>query len=67
MSVKTAAFLAAVGMILLSALTLFDLFKNLAAIIRGLVPAVILFRWLIYAFATITVAAYFFVVYKRPS
>lgn len=67
MSVKTAAFMAAVGMLLLSALTLFDLFQNLAAILRGLLPAVILFRWLIYAFATITVAVYFFVVYKRQA
>ncbi|HEX6895514.1 MAG TPA: hypothetical protein VF146_09585 [Bryobacteraceae bacterium] len=67
MSVKTAAFMAAVGMILLSALTVFDLFQNLAAIIRGLVPAVILFRWLVYAFATITVAVYLFVAYKRQA
>lgn len=65
MSLKNAAFLAAVGMIILTALALFDLFETIAGVLRSLIPAVTLFRAAIYAFASLTVTIFFFVFYKR--
>jgi len=65
MNLKSAAFLATIGMIILTALMLYDLFENVAAILRGLIPAVALFRSAIYAFASITVTIFFFAFYKR--
>lgn len=65
MSLKNAAFLAAVGMIILTALVLYDLFENVAGILRSLIPAVALFRSAIYAFASITVTVFFFAFYKK--
>jgi hypothetical protein len=65
MNLKNAAFLAAIGMIILTALVLFDLFENVAGILRSLIPAVTFFRSAIYAFASITVTIFLFVFYKR--
>jgi len=65
MNLKSAAFLAAIGMTILTALLLYDLFENVAAILRGLIPALALFRSAIYAFAGITVTIFFFAYYKR--
>ncbi|HTS49093.1 MAG TPA: hypothetical protein VMH05_14180 [Bryobacteraceae bacterium] len=65
MSLKSAAFLATIGMIILTALMLYDLFENVAGILRDLIPAVALFRSAIYAFASITVTIFFFAFYKR--
>ena len=65
MNLKSAAFLAAIGLIILTALTLYDLFANVAEVLRGLIPAVVLFRSAIYAFAGITVTIFFFAFYKR--
>jgi len=65
MSLKNAAFLATVGMIILTALMLYDLFENVAGILRSLIPAVALFRSAIYAFASITVTVFFFAFYKK--
>ena len=64
MTLKNAAFLAAVGMIILTALVLYDLFENVAAILRSLIPAVALFRSAIYAFASITVTVFFFAAFR---
>ncbi len=65
MNLKSAAFLAAIGTIILTALMLYDLFANMAEVLRGLIPAVVLFRSAIYAFASITVTIFFFAFYKR--
>jgi len=65
MNLKSAAFLAAIGLIILTALMLYDLFANVAEVLRGLIPAVVLFRSAIYAFAGITVTIFFFAFYKR--
>lgn len=64
---RTAALLAAVGTILLSALLLFDLIEAISGVLRGLIPAVAIFRAFIYAFAAITAAIFFFTFYKRQS
>ena len=52
-------------MIILTALMLYDLFENVAGILRSLIPAVALFRSAIYAFASITVTVFFFAFYKK--
>ena len=65
MNLKSAAFLAVVGMIILTALALFDLVQIVAAVLRGLTPAVAFFRAAIYAFASITLTIFFFAFYKR--
>jgi len=65
MNLKSAAFLATIGMIILTALVLFDFFQNLASVLRGLIAAVVIFRAAIYAFASITVTIFFFAFYKR--
>ena len=62
---KNAAFLATVGMIILTALVLFDFFGNVAGVLRGLIPAVALFRSAIYTFASITLTIFLFAFYKR--
>ncbi len=65
MSLKSAAFLATVGMIVLTALVLYDLFENVAGVLRSLIPAVTLFGSAIYAFASVTVTVFFFAFYKK--
>ena len=65
MPVKNAAFLALVGMLLLSLLTLADLIQTVSGIMRGLIPAFAIFRSLIYAFASVTATVFVFAVYKR--
>ena len=65
MSLRNAAFLATVGMIILTALLLFDLVENSAAILRSLIPAVALFRSVIYAFASLMLTIFFFAFYKH--
>ncbi|HLG94757.1 MAG TPA: hypothetical protein VKX49_00455 [Bryobacteraceae bacterium] len=67
MTLKSAAFLATIGMILLSALALYDLVQNFIAIVRGLLPAARLFSSLIFAFSSVAVTIYFFVAYKRQA
>jgi len=40
LSVKNAAFLALIGMVLMTVLAISDLFRNSAGVLRGTVPAV---------------------------
>ena len=65
MSVKNAAFLALIGMILVTLLALADLFQTAAGVLRGIVPAVAVFRAVIYTFAGIALSVFLFVTYKR--
>ncbi len=65
MNLRNAAFLAAIGMIILTALLLFDFAENLIATLRSLIPAVTIFRSVIYAFASLTVTIFFFAFYRR--
>jgi len=67
MSVKTAAFLALVGTILVTVLMALDLVRDLTGIVGGLVPAASLFRSLIATFASLTATLFLFVFYKRQS
>jgi hypothetical protein len=64
MTLKNAAFLALVGTILLTALLIWDFIFSMLNVIRGLVPALALIPALIYAFAALSVAVFFFVFHR---
>jgi hypothetical protein len=67
MTLKSAAFLALIGTILLAALQVWDLIFNILNVVRGLAPAVIVLSSLIHAFAAFSVAVFFFVFYRAQS
>ena len=64
MTLKNAAFLALIGTILVAALLVWDLIVNVLNVVRGLIPAVVLFSSLIYAFGAFSVAVFFFVFHR---
>jgi len=64
-SVKQAAFLAVIGMVLVTVMAVASLFQDVAGVLRGIVPAVAVFRSLIYSFASISLTVFLFVTYKR--
>jgi hypothetical protein len=67
MTLKNAAVVALAGMLLLTVLLVVDLIFNISNVLGGLVPAVTLFRSLVYAFASVCVTIFFFVFYKAQS
>jgi len=67
MSLKTAAFLAFIGMLLLTVLVVADFIKTVTGIMHDVVPAVALLRSLIYLLASLTVTVFFWVFYKKQS
>ena len=64
MTLKNAALLALIGTILMTALFLWNFVFIFLNVLRDLVPAVTLFQFLIYAFGSLSVAAFFFVFYR---
>jgi hypothetical protein len=64
MTLKGSAFLALLGMILVTLLLLSGLVSDLIAAMRGLIPAVRLLTSLIYAFASFGVTAFLFAFYR---
>ena len=64
MTLKTAAFLAFLGTILAAVLLVVDFVLDVLNVMQGLVPAAKLFPALIYAFAAVTVAVFFWVFQK---
>jgi len=67
MTLKTASLLALIGSILVTVLLCWDLILNVLSVARGLLPPVILFSSLIYAFGALSVAVFFFVFHKTQS
>ena len=67
MTLKNAALLALIGTVLLTVLLVWNLIMNVLNVGRGLLPAVVLFSSLIYAFAALSVAVFFFVFHKAQS
>jgi hypothetical protein len=67
MTLKSAAFLALIGTILVTILLAWSLINNVLNVISGLVPAVILVPLLIYTFSALCVAVFFFVFHKAQS
>jgi multidrug efflux pump subunit AcrB len=67
MTLKQASFLAFVGTLLLTILLVVDLILNLLSTMRGLIPAVMLLTSLIYAFAALGVAVFFYAFHRSQS
>ena len=58
MSLRSAAFLALVGMILLTLLVIADFVNVVQGVLRDLIPALMLFRSIIYLLATVGLTAF---------
>ena len=67
MTLKNAALLALIGTVLITALLAWTFVLNVVDVLRGLLPAVILFSSFIHAFACFCVAVFFYVFYKAQS
>jgi hypothetical protein len=67
MTLKNAALLALIGTILITAFLLWTFIFNLLNVLRGLLPAVVLFSSFIYAFACFSVAVFFYVFRRTQS
>jgi hypothetical protein len=67
MTLKTAGFLAFVGTVLVAVLLVANLIVDTLNVVRGLIPAVRLFSELIYTFAAVTVAIFFYMFQKQHS
>ena len=65
MSLKNAAFLALIGMILLTVLVLVGFIRDLSGVLNGFIPAARVLTSLIYLFAALTVTLFFYAFYKR--
>jgi hypothetical protein len=65
MSLKSAAFLALIGTVLATLLLVYNLVSAILNVTQGLVPAMTIFPLLIYSFASLTVAIFFFVFHKQ--
>ena len=60
MSLKSAAFLALVGTLILTLLLAADFITALTGVMRDVVPVMALLRSFVYLFASLTVTIYFF-------
>jgi hypothetical protein len=67
MTLKNAAVLALAGMLLLTALMIVDFIINISNVLGGLVPAIILFRSLVYVLASLSVTIFFLFFYKAQA
>jgi hypothetical protein len=64
MNLKSAAFLALVGMILLAVLLIADFINVVQGVLRDLIPAVMLLRSMIYLLASLTVTVFLWVFHR---
>ena len=67
MTLKNAALLALIGTILMTALLVWTFVFNFLNVLRGLVPAVVLFSSFIYAFVCFSVAVFFYMFHRAQS
>jgi len=67
MTLKTAAFLALIGMILVTVLVAVDFVITITGILQNVVPAMSLLTSLIHLFASLTLAVFFYVFQKAQS
>jgi hypothetical protein len=67
MTLKNAALLALVGMILLTVLVLARFVGSVLNVLRGLEPAVVLLQTFVYAFAALAVTVFFYAFHKAQS
>jgi hypothetical protein len=64
MNLKSSAFLALVGMILLTVLLIADFINVFLGVMRDIVPVVMLLRSLIYTLASLAVTVFFWVFHR---
>jgi hypothetical protein len=67
MTLKSAALLALIGTILMTALLVWDFVFTVLNVQRGVVPAVMLFHSFIYALGCFSVMVFFFVFHRTQS
>jgi len=67
MTQKNAAFLALVGMVLLTILLIAGLIADVSGVVRGLIPAMKLLTSFIYAFASLSVVLFLYAFHKAQS
>ena len=67
MSLKNAALLALIGMILLTILLAADFFNTVLGVVRDVVPAIALLRSLIYVLVSLSATVFFYVFHKTQS
>jgi hypothetical protein len=67
MSLKNAAFLALVGLILLTVLLLAGFIRDVASAVDGLIPAINVLRSLVYLVASLTLTVFLYVFHKTQS
>ena len=67
MTLKSAAFLALAGTALLTILLIVDLVGDISAVAGGLLPPVRLLSSIIYTFASLSAAVFFYVFHKAQS
>jgi hypothetical protein len=67
MTLKGAATLAFIGTLLAAVLLIYEFVLDAINVMRGLTPAVTLFAALIYAFAALSLAIFFFVFQKKQN
>jgi hypothetical protein len=67
MNLKSAAFLAVIGTLLLTILLTFDFVKLVLGVARDIVPLLALIRAAIYLFASLSVTVFCFVFYRDRS
>jgi len=67
MTLKNAALLALIGTILMTVFLVWTFVFNFLNVLRGLVPAVMLFSSFIYAFGCFSVAVFFYMFHRAQS
>ncbi len=67
MALKDAALLAFAGMLLVAALSVWNLIFDVMNVLQGVLPAVRLISSLIWAFGAVTAALFLYVFQKRPN
>ena len=67
MTLKNAAFLALVGLILLTVLLLAGFIRDVASAVNGLIPTINVLRSLVYLVASLTLTVFLYVFHKTQS
>jgi hypothetical protein len=67
MSLKSAALLALIGMLLLSILVVAHFINTVLGVLRDVIPAMALFTSLIHDFASLTVLVFLYVFYQKQA
>ena len=67
MTLKNAALLALIGIILLTVLVVASFISTLLGVMRDLIPATALLTSLVHLFASLTVLVFFYVFYRKQS